>query len=89
VVICKPGKDYYTKLKTYCSISLHSCIGTVVETVFGWLLPEEAGRRGQLGDGKFGSWKGRSAIVAAAFVGHHAHVAWVNGQINRRASNGH
>jgi len=33
VVIRKPGKDHYTKLKAYRSISLLSCMGKVVEKV--------------------------------------------------------
>jgi len=33
VVIRKPGKDDYTMLKAYCTISLRSCMGKVVEKV--------------------------------------------------------
>jgi len=42
VVICKPGKDDYTKLKVDCSISLLSCLRKVVEKVVVELLAEEA-----------------------------------------------
>jgi len=33
IVIRKPGKDNYMKLKVYCSMCQLSCMGTVVETV--------------------------------------------------------
>jgi len=38
VVIPKPGKDDYTKLKAYRSISLLSCMGKVVKKVAADLL---------------------------------------------------
>jgi len=44
VVIRKPGKDDYMKLKAYRSISLLSCMGNVVEKVATELLSEEAKR---------------------------------------------
>jgi hypothetical protein len=81
VVIRKPGKDDYTKLKAYCSISLLRCMGKVVENVVAELLSEEAERRGLLSDGQFGSRKGRSAIDAAAIMVDRAHAAWTNGHI--------
>jgi len=58
VVIHKPGKDDYTKLKAYLSISLLSCMGKVVENVAAELLSEEAERSGLLSDGQFGIRKG-------------------------------
>jgi hypothetical protein len=42
VVIRKPGKDNYMKLKAYRSISLLSCMRKVVEKVVVVLLTEEA-----------------------------------------------
>ena len=51
MVICQPGKDDYPKLNAYSSISLLSCMGTVVEKVAMELLSEEAERRGLLSDG--------------------------------------
>jgi len=45
IVIRKPGKDNYTKLKVYHSNSLLSCMGKVVEKVVAELLAEEAERR--------------------------------------------
>jgi hypothetical protein len=59
VVIGKPGKDNYTKLKAYRSISPLSCKGKVVEKVAAKLQSEEAERRGLLSDGHFGNRKGR------------------------------
>ena len=81
VVIRKPGKDDYTMLKAYRSISLLSCIGKVVEKVAAELLSEEAERRGQLSDGQFGSRNGRSAIDAAATMVDRTQAAWTNGNI--------
>jgi len=80
-VIRKPGKDDYTKLMAYRSISLLSCMGKVVEKVAAELLSEEAERRGRLSDGQFGSKKGRSAINAVAIMVDRAHAAWTNGHI--------
>ena len=52
VVIRKAGKDHYTQLKAYRSISLLSCMGKVVETVITELRSEEAERRALLSDGQ-------------------------------------
>jgi len=75
VVIGKPGKDDYTQLKTYPSISLLSCMGKVVEKVVAELLSGEAERRGLLSDRQFGSRRGRSAIHAAVIRVYKAHAA--------------
>ena len=42
MVIRKPGKDDYTQLKAYRSISLLSCMGKVVQQVVSELLSDEA-----------------------------------------------
>jgi len=81
VVIRKPGKDDYTKFKAYCSISLLSCMGKVIEKVVAELLAEEAEQRGLLSDGQFGSRKRRSAIDAAAIMVHRAHAARREGSV--------
>jgi len=81
VVIRKPRKDDYTKLKAYRSISLLSCMGEVVEKVAAELLSPKDERRGLLSDGQVGSRKGRSAIDAAAIMVDRAHAAWTNGHI--------
>jgi hypothetical protein len=75
VVIRKPGKDDYTKLTAFCSISLLSCIGKVIGNVVAELLPEEAEKRGVLSDGQFGSRKRPSAIDVAANMVDSAHAA--------------
>jgi len=81
VVIRKPGKDDYTQLKAYHSISLLSCMGKVVEKVVAELLSDEAERRGLLSDRQFGSRRGRSAIDAAAIIVDRAHAAWKGGHV--------
>ena len=80
-MIRKPGKVDYTQLKAYCSISLLSCMGKVVEKVVAVLLSGEAERRGLQSDGQFGSRRGWSAIDAAAIMVNRAHAAWKNGHI--------
>jgi len=54
-VICKPGKDDYTQLKVYCSISLLGCMGKVVEKVGAELLSEEPEKKELLSNGQFGT----------------------------------
>jgi hypothetical protein len=81
VVIRKPGKDDYTKLKAYRSISLLSCMGKVIEKVVAELLAEEAERRGLLSDGQFGSRKRRSPIDTVAIMVDRAHAAWRQGSV--------
>jgi hypothetical protein len=76
VVIRKPGKEDYTKLKSYRTISLLRCMGKVIEKVLAQLLSEEAERRSLLSDGQFGSRKKRSGIDAAAIMVDRAHSAW-------------
>jgi hypothetical protein len=76
VMIRKPGKVDYTKLKSCRTISFHSCMGIVVKKVVAELLSDEAKRRALLGDCQFGSKKKRSAIDAAAIMVHRAHSAW-------------
>jgi len=76
VVIWKPGKEDYTKLKSYRTISLLSCMGKVVEKVVAELLSDEAERRALPSDGQFGSRKKRSAIDAAAITVDRAHAVW-------------
>jgi len=81
VVIRKPEKDNYTKLKAIRSISLLSCMGKVVKTIDVERLSEEAERWGLLSDRQFGSRKRRSAIDAAAIIVNRALAAWTNGHI--------
>jgi len=74
--ICEPGKDNYTPLKAYRSISLLSCMGNVVQRVFAVLVSDEAERRGLLSDRQFRSKRGQSAFYAAAIMVDRAHAAW-------------
>jgi len=76
VVICMPGKDDYTKLKLYRSISLLSCMGKVVAKVVTELLAEEAERRRLLSDGRDGSSQRRSAFDAMAIMVDGADTSW-------------
>jgi len=81
VVTRKPGKDDYTQLTAYRSISLLSCMGKVVKRVVAELLSDEAERRGLRSDGQFASRRWRSAIDAAAMMVDRAHAVWRNGRI--------
>jgi len=76
VVILKPGMEDYTKLKSYRTISVVSCIGKVVEKVVAELLSDEAERRPLLCYGQFGCRNKRSAIDAVAIMVDSAHAAW-------------
>jgi hypothetical protein len=81
MVIRKPGKDDYTKLKAYRSISLLSCMGKELERVASELLFEDADRRDLLSDRQFGSRIAWSAIDGAAIMVDRAHAAWTNSHI--------
>ena len=81
MVIGNPGKNDYTELKAYRSVSMLSCMGKVVEKVVAELLSAEAERRGLLSDGQFGRRKRQSAIDAAAIIVDRAHAACTNSQI--------
>jgi len=80
-VFRKLGKDDYTKLKAYRSISLLSWVGEVVEEVVAELLSDYGERRGLLIDGPFWSRNWRSAIKAAATKVVRAHAASTHGHI--------
>jgi len=81
VVIRKPGKDNYTQLKAYRSISLLSCMGKVVEKEVAELLSDEGQRRGLLSNRQFRSRRVRLAIDAAAIMVDRAHAAWRDGHL--------
>jgi hypothetical protein len=76
-----PGKDDYTKLMAFRSISLLSCMGKVIDKVVAELLAKEAERRGLLSDGQCVSRKRQSAINAPAIMVDRAHAAWREGSI--------
>jgi len=81
VVIRKPGKDNYWKLKVYRTISLLRWMGHLVERVVAELLSEKAEQWGLQSEGQFGSRNGRSAIDPVAIMVDRAHAAWTNGQM--------
>jgi len=58
LVLRKPGKDDYTKLKAYRSISLLSCMGIVLGKITAEPVSEKAERRGLLSDRQCTSRKG-------------------------------
>jgi hypothetical protein len=76
VVIQKPGKQDYTKLKSSRTISLFSCMVPVVEKVVAELLSDEPKRRALLSESQFGSRKKRSAMVAKTIMVDRAHAPW-------------
>jgi hypothetical protein len=76
VVRRKPRTEDYTKLKSYQTISLLSCMGKVVEKVVAALLSNEAERRAMWSDSQFGSRQKRSDIDAAAIIVDRAQAAW-------------
>jgi hypothetical protein len=53
VVIRKPGKDNYMKLKAYHTISLLSCMGKVIAKLVAELPAEEAEARGLQTTGQY------------------------------------
>jgi hypothetical protein len=75
-VIRNPGKEEYTKLKSYRTIALLRCRGKVIEKVVSELLSDEAERRPLQSNGQFNSTKNRSAIYAAAIIFNRAHATW-------------
>jgi hypothetical protein len=81
MVIRNPGKDDYTQLKAFRSVSLHNCTGKVVEKVTTELASEDVERWWLLSDGQFGNRNGRYTIDAAAIIVHTTHAALTNGHI--------
>jgi hypothetical protein len=81
VVICKPGKDDYTKLKASRSISQLRSMWKVVQNVAAELLLVEATTRGPLSGRQFWNSNGWSGINAAAIMVDRAHAARTNGHI--------
>jgi len=75
-VIRKAGMEDYTKLKSYRTMSLLSCMGKFDEKVVAEQLSDEAERRALLSDGQFGSRMKRLAIDAVATMVDRAHAPW-------------
>jgi hypothetical protein len=76
VVIRNPGKEDYTMLKSYRTISLLSCMGKAVGNVVAEMLSEEDEKRALLSDSKFASREKRPAIDAAAMMVDPGHDRW-------------
>jgi hypothetical protein len=79
VVIRKPGKDDYMKLKAYRPILLRGSKGNVVEKVGAELISNQAKKRGLPRDGQFRSRNGQPAINAAAIMVDRSDADWTNG----------
>jgi len=81
MLICRPGKDDFSQLKTYCYILLWCGMGKVVEKVVAKLLSKEAERRGLLCNGQLRTRHRWSAIDAVAIMVDRALAAWQNHHI--------
>jgi hypothetical protein len=76
VTIPKPGKDDYTKAKSYRMISLLNCLGKVVEKVVATMLADHCERKGTFHPGQYGSRRNRSAVDAVGVLMSKAQEAW-------------
>jgi hypothetical protein len=81
VVIAKPGKDDYSKVKSYRVICLLSCRGKYLECIITDGISAQLEANGGLHWGQFGGRKQRSAVDAVAYVMNQTQIAWNNGQI--------
>jgi hypothetical protein len=81
VVLRKPDKPDYTKVKAYRVIALLNCIGKVAEKVVASKLSDVVEHRNLLHAGQFGSRKGRSAVDAVAVLMNRAQAAWKRKEI--------
>jgi hypothetical protein len=81
VVLRKPDKPDYSKVKAYRVIALLNCLGKVAEKVVANKLSDLVERRDLLHQGQFGSRKGRSAIDAVAVLMNRTQEAWKRREI--------
>jgi len=81
VTIPKPGKDDYSKAKSYRVISLLNCLGKVVEKVVATMMSEHCEREGTLHTGQYGSRKRRSAVDAVGVLMTEVQQAWGEGKV--------
>ena len=81
VTIPKPGKDDYSKAKSYRVISLLNCLGKVVEKVVATMISEHCEREGTLHPGQYGSRKRRSAVDAVGVLMTEVQQAWGEGKV--------
>jgi len=78
VVIPKPGKPDYSKVRAYRVISLLDVISRLVERTAAHLIVNHLERRNERGlhDGQFVRPKRRSCVDAVAVMLNHAQQAW-------------
>lgn len=76
VTIPNPGKDDYTKVKSYRVISVLNCLGKVVERVVATILSDHCEWHGTFHPGQYGSRRQRSAIDAVGVLMTKAQEAW-------------
>jgi hypothetical protein len=81
VTIPKPGKDDYTRAKSYRVISLLNCLGKVVEKVVATMISDHCEREGTFHPGQYGSRKQRSAVDAVGVLMASVQESWSRGRV--------
>lgn len=81
IVLRKPNKLDYAKVKAYRVISLLPCLGKVVEKVVADLLSETCEHGDLLHRGQFGCRRWRSSVDAVAVLISRAEAAWARGEV--------
>jgi len=76
VVIPKPGKPDYSKVRAYRVISLLDVVSKLVERTAAHLIADHLERKRGLHDGQFGSRKRRSCVDAVAVLMNRTQLAW-------------
>jgi hypothetical protein len=76
ITIPKPGKDDYSKVKSYRVISLLNCLEKVVEKVVAMMLSDHCKRKGTFHPGQYGSRRHRAAVDAVGVLMATAQEAW-------------
>jgi len=76
VVIPKPGKPDYAKVRAYRVISLLDVIGKLVERTAAHLIADHLERKRALHEGQYGCRKRRSCVDAVAILMNRSQQAW-------------
>ena len=76
VVIPKPGKPDYSKVRAYRVISLLDVVSKLVERTAAHLIADHLERKRGLHDGQFGCRKRRSCVDAVAVLMNRTQLAW-------------
>jgi len=76
VVIPKPGKPDYSKVRAYRVISLLDVISKLLERTAAHLIADHLERKRGLHEGQFGCRKRRSCVDAVAILMNHTQQAW-------------